>query len=155
MTYLWLHNNQLSGEIPPELGSLSELTWLNLSSNQITGPIPAELGNLSSLTDLNLAGNQLVGCIPDGLGDVADNDLDDLNLPFCSDHECVTGDTVPDATNTGLIADCEALLASRDTLAGTATLNWSEETSIAQWEGVRLSGTPQRVTRLGDTPARA
>ena len=148
LTYLWLHNNQLSGEIPPELGSLSELTWLNLSSNQITGPIPAELGNLSSLTDLNLAGNQLVGCIPDGLGDVADNDLADLNLPSCSDHECVTGDTVPDATNTGLIADCEALLASRDTLAGTATLNWSEETSIAQWEGVRLSGTPQRVTRL-------
>ena len=61
---------------------------------------------------------------------------------------CVTGDTVPDATNTGLIADCEALLASRDTLAVNASLDWSEETSIAQWEGVRLSGTPQRVTRL-------
>ena len=90
----------------------------------------------------------MVGCIPDGLGDVADNDLDDLNLPFCSDHECVTGDTVPDATNTGLISDCEALLAARDTLAMTASLNWSSETPIVQWDGVSLGGTPRRVTRL-------
>ncbi len=145
---LLLSSNQLTGAIPPELGDLSNLRELLLSSNQLTGAIPPELGDLSNLQWLYLGGNRLTGCIPDGLGDVADNDLDDLNLPFCSDHECVTGDTVPDATNTGLIADCEALLASRDTLAGTATLNWSEETSIAQWEGVRLSGTPQRVTRL-------
>ncbi len=61
---------------------------------------------------------------------------------------CVSGGAVADATNTGLISDCEALLEGRDTLAGTATLNWSEDTSIAQWEGLRLGGTPQRVTRL-------
>ncbi len=53
-----------------------------------------------------------------------------------------------DAANTGLISDCEALLEARDTLAGTATLNWSNSTSIAQWDGITLRGTPERVTRL-------
>ena len=61
---------------------------------------------------------------------------------------CVAGGAVEDATNTGLISDCEALLAAEDVLAMTASLNWSSETSIAQWEGVRLGGTPRRVTRL-------
>ena len=50
--------------------------------------------------------------------------------------------------NPGLVTDCEALLKSRDRLAGTATLNWSEDTSITEWDGVRLGETPQRVTQL-------
>ena len=41
--------NQLSGEIPPELGSLISLTWLDLGGNQLTGEIPPELGNLANL----------------------------------------------------------------------------------------------------------
>ena len=61
---------------------------------------------------------------------------------------CVTGGAVTDATNTGLVSDCEALLGARDTLAGTATLNWSDSTSIVQWEGITLQRTPERVTRL-------
>ena len=62
---------------------------------------------------------------------------------------CSSGNAVADAAdNPGLVADCEALLESRDILSGTATLNWSEDTSIAEWDGVRLGGTPQRVTRL-------
>ena len=61
---------------------------------------------------------------------------------------CITGGAVADSTNTGLVSDCEALLAARDTLAGTAKLNWSVDTPITQWEGVALRGTPQRVTRL-------
>ena len=56
---------------------------------------------------------------------------------------------MPDpASNPGLVSDCEALLASRDTLAGTATLNWSADTPIADWDGITLEGTPQRVTKL-------
>ena len=52
---------------------------------------------------------------------------------------CVSGGAVADATNTGLISDCVALLAGHDTLAGTATLNWATDTSITQWDGVRAS----------------
>ena len=64
---------------------------------------------------------------------------------------CVTGGAVPDATNTGLTSDCEALLVARDNLAGsgaTRSLNWASDTPLSQWYGVVLSGTPERVTQL-------
>ena len=68
---------------------------------------------------------------------------------------CVTGGAVADAANTGLIADCEALLEVRDTLAGTGSLNWSANRPISQWNGIQghsqfpsLSGNPTRVTAL-------
>ena len=60
-----------------------------------------------------------------------------------------TGGAVPNpAANPWLVSDCNALLEARDPLAGTATLNWSETTLISTWDGVTLSGTPQRVTNL-------
>ena len=63
--------------------------------------------------------------------------------------DCTSGNAVADAAdNPGLVADCAALLRSRDRLSGDATLNWSEDTSIAEWDGVRLGGTPRRVTQL-------
>ena len=63
--------------------------------------------------------------------------------------DCTSGNAVADAAdNPGLVADCEALLKSRDILSGDASLNWSEDTAIAEWDGVRLGGTPQRVTQL-------
>ena len=59
LEWLWLSSNQLSGEIPPELGSLSNLEWLLLIGNQLSGEIPPELAGLSNLTTLSLSGNQL------------------------------------------------------------------------------------------------
>ena len=62
---------------------------------------------------------------------------------------CENGVAVPDPTNNpGLVSDCEALLAARDTLAGTKTLDWSDNTPIEEWDGITLSGTPLRVTTL-------
>ena len=130
---LLLSDNQLTGQIPAELGGLGNLQELRLNSNELTGPIPSELGNLSKLEHLLLSNNQLTGCIPDELRDVPDNDFTSLNLPFCTDHPCITGGAVPDATNTGLISDCEALIVAGDVLAGTAAtrlLNWAADTPI-------------------------
>ena len=62
-----LRGNQLSGEIPAELGSLSNLKTLWLYSNQLSGEIPPELGNLSNLQGLNLSYNDLSGCVPSTL----------------------------------------------------------------------------------------
>ena len=50
--------------------------------------------------------------------------------------------------NPGIASDCRALLAARDSLAGSATLNWSANTPVDQWEGVALGDTPLRVTGL-------
>ena len=68
VTELYLSENQLSGEIPQELGGLTNLTGLDLAGNQLNGAIPAELGGLTNLTGLDLAGNQLNGAIPAELG---------------------------------------------------------------------------------------
>ena len=63
---------------------------------------------------------------------------------------CGNGVAVADpAKNPGLVEDCEALLSSRDTLAGNRTLwAWAPTTPIANWDGVTVGGKPQRVTRL-------
>ena len=60
-------------------------------------------------------------------------------------NACVTHGAVP-AGNAGLAQDCETLLRIMDTLRGSATLNWSSTTPISSWTGVRLGGSPQRVT---------
>ena len=59
---------------------------------------------------------------------------------------CASGSAVPDPSNNpGLVSDCEALLASEDVLAVSASLNWSADTPMAQWEGITLRGTTPRV----------
>ncbi len=55
---------------------------------------------------------------------------------------------VDPATHPDLGADCAALLAAKDTLRGTGALNWDAATALTGWDGVTLSGTPQRVTGL-------
>ena len=52
------------------------------------------------------------------------------------------------ADNPALMRDCIEVLGLKDTLRGTATLNWSVDTAITGWDGVTLSGTPSRVTKI-------
>ena len=52
------------------------------------------------------------------------------------------------ADNRELVKDCQALLAAKDTLRGTATLNWSTGTAMSSWTGITTGGTPTRVTGL-------
>ncbi len=63
-----LSRGRLSGVIPPELGSLTNLEGLTLHSNDLTGGIPPELGNLANLKELSLSFNRLGGRIPPELG---------------------------------------------------------------------------------------
>ena len=59
------------------------------------------------------------------------------------------GLAVPDQANDpGLMRDCITLLAAKDTLRGSAALNWSVNTDITSWDGVTTGGTPSRVTKL-------
>jgi hypothetical protein len=69
-TYLDLKSNQLTGEIPPEIGKLTNLIYLDLGSNQLTGEIPTEIGKLTNLTGLLLYDNELTGVIPSEIGNL-------------------------------------------------------------------------------------
>ena len=71
LQYLGLYGNQLTGSIPSELSNLTNLQFLFLYTNQLTDNIPAELGSLSNLWELILHDNQLSGNIPAELGNLA------------------------------------------------------------------------------------
>ena len=71
VTGLDLRENQLTGEIPAELGSLSNLEWVYLGWNQLHGTIPPDLGRLTNLELLELIRNRLSGEIPGDLGSLA------------------------------------------------------------------------------------
>ena len=50
--------------------------------------------------------------------------------------------------NRPLAHDCQALLAVKDVIRGSGSLNWDSNTDLASWDGVTSSGTPTRVTEL-------
>ena len=64
MSGLDLSCNNLTGEIPNELGMLSSIHALNLSHNQLKGPIPKSFSNLSQIESLDLSYNKLCAEIP-------------------------------------------------------------------------------------------
>ena len=109
LTSLSLGGNQLSGPIPPELGSLANLTGLNLEFNELTGPIPPELGKLVNLRWLGLGKNNLTGPIPPELGSLAN--LTGLNLW----RNQLSGPIPPELDN---LANLTSLRLSRNALTG-------------------------------------
>ncbi|KAL1532322.1 hypothetical protein AAHA92_32346 [Salvia divinorum] len=80
VTSIDLSMNSLSGEIPNELTSLSELGSLNLSGNQLTGLIPENIGEMKQLESLDLSRNSLWGRIPSSLAFISG--LGYLNLSY-------------------------------------------------------------------------
>ncbi len=79
------NGNNLNGNLPPELGKLTELIVLKLpgaiSQKQLlTGPIPDAIGKLNNLINLDLSNNQLSGAVPASLGKLKNLTL--LNLDY-------------------------------------------------------------------------
>ena len=79
----WLSNAPMGEWHGVTTDSDGRVTHLDLYLNQLTGEIPAELGDLTKLTELQLRSNQLTGCIPEGLRNIRVNDFGQLGLPFC------------------------------------------------------------------------
>ena len=69
-TELDLSRSKLTGDIPPEIGDLTNLRTLDLSHSHLSGGIPPEIGNLTNLTHLDLRYNQLTGSIPPEIGNM-------------------------------------------------------------------------------------
>ncbi|KAF8040829.1 hypothetical protein BT93_B2911 [Corymbia citriodora subsp. variegata] len=75
LTILILAGCGLSGSIPDELGNLTQLTFLALNTNNLSGNIPASLGKLSKLSWLDVSENQLTGSLPVSTGTTPGLDL--------------------------------------------------------------------------------
>ncbi|MBA7578172.1 hypothetical protein ES708_20034 [subsurface metagenome] len=71
LEYLDLSQNQLDGSIPVEICDLSNLMRLYLNENLLTGNIPQEIGELINLTYLYLGENQIIGSIPAEIGNLS------------------------------------------------------------------------------------
>ena len=83
-----LYDNGLTGEIPDELESLTELEYLDLSSNRVSGEIPGFVADMEKLHTLDLSGNHIDGELPEELGNFAN--LEVLSLG----HNALSG-TIP------------------------------------------------------------
>ena len=70
LQYLNVRANHIRGTIPTEIGKLTRTTELYLGNNWISGTIPNEIGNCTSINTLFLGLNQLTGCIPSSIGNL-------------------------------------------------------------------------------------
>ncbi|KVI10536.1 Concanavalin A-like lectin/glucanase, subgroup [Cynara cardunculus var. scolymus] len=69
-SYRDLTRNLLSGNIPPEWGSMEQIVNINVEDNLMSGRIPEELGDLSSIESLLLNGNYFTGELPPSLANL-------------------------------------------------------------------------------------
>ena len=80
---LWLgDDNDLTGKLPAELSRLQKLEVLDVGNGELNGSIPAWLGDLANLRWLNLQGNEFEGEVPTELGKLANLELLTVNLNF-------------------------------------------------------------------------
>lgn len=68
---LSMANNNLSGSLPSNVGSLKSLKFLDISNNRFSGSIPDSIGSLRSLQNMSLAGNNFSGALPESIDGLA------------------------------------------------------------------------------------
>jgi Leucine-rich repeat (LRR) protein len=117
-----LRDNNLSGTIPPELGSLSMMRTLDLADNGLTGSIPPELEDVTLLRDLDLYENQLTGSIPSELANLST--LEDLKLG----KNQLTGTIPPEL---GTLSSLTRLHLGWNQLTGTIPAELGDLTSLS------------------------
>ena len=127
---LVLSGNRLSGTVPSELGNLTKLKGLALHVNRLIGKIPVELNKLSGLEWLYLADNRLTGCVPGVWQGVRENDLDEVDLPICTDEDALI-----------------ALYQATDGDNWLSNQNWLSNRPIGTWYGV-ITDENDRVIEL-------
>nr|XP_015882758.2 probable LRR receptor-like serine/threonine-protein kinase At3g47570 isoform X1 [Ziziphus jujuba var. spinosa] len=70
LQYFSVELNQLSGNIPHDIGNLISLNSLNMHHNNLEGTIPATIGKLYKLQEVGFGKNYLSGEIPSSFGNL-------------------------------------------------------------------------------------
>ena len=138
-----LYNNNLTGEIPPELGNLAHLKVLNLGFNSLSGPVPRELARLGSLESLDFISNKLSGRIPPEFGHLLS--LRQLDL---RGNIGIVGTIPPELSD---LANLEVLELSGCAMTGSIPVELGDLTSLKHLSisGPAFSGTiPTELGRL-------
>ena len=107
---LVLAHNRLSGAIPDWQSGLSNFQFLDLGHNQLTGSIPLGISNLPRLIRLYLDNNNLSGTIPEELGRLTS--LNELSLS----NNQLTGDIPQEIGNLRRLTE---LFLSNNSLSGS------------------------------------
>nr|POF00881.1 putative lrr receptor-like serine/threonine-protein kinase [Quercus suber] len=67
--YVQLSGNQLSGEVPPDIGKMQNFSMLHLGFNEFFGKLPSQIGEMP-LVNLNISNNKFSGEIPGEIGNI-------------------------------------------------------------------------------------
>ena len=125
LTHLYLYNNDLTGEIPSEIGNLNNLTNLLLQNNELEGCIPQNLSTLCGIV-ANVSGND---CLSQN-GDFA---------AFCSGTTC--DNVIPGCPCTSS-PDFAALMAFYESTDGDNWTNndgWWTACDLNDWYGLEAN----------------
>ncbi|XP_013605014.1 PREDICTED: receptor-like protein kinase HAIKU2 [Brassica oleracea var. oleracea] len=82
LSWLYLSNCSITGNIPPAIGDLTELRNLEISDSGLTGEIPPEIVKLTKLRQLEVYNNSLTGKLPPGFGSLTNLTLLDASTNY-------------------------------------------------------------------------
>ena len=76
------NSSGLNGQIPKEIGELSQLTQLRLNQTGLTGVVPTELTQLTKLSVLDLSKNSFIGKLPELNSNLKTLTVNDTQLTY-------------------------------------------------------------------------